>query len=628
MEDPYQALNVAQDATQEQLRHAYYALSRAYHPDRHDAQHHTLAATRFRQLSSAYAILSDPSRRAVYDALGPTRFETGLSLIEPGQNPPYDPQKLASKVERAERRAADARAAQRLRLAGSLVVSSTIAHIVEPEDAHAPLAERPPPALSSVAINEEMTLRLDGRNELSLGCQLLTRAGLGGSTLRIGFKRQLSPHASLQAASSLDMGPANLGLTVSRRLSRHAQGVLALALNASVGLASLSIRLSRQLSKRLLGVWGLTLGRSAEEAALTLQLARSAGVRREGGDAGGDDDGGGGGGDDDDDDDEAAAAATDEGGSTTGATAGRRRPPRPTVLAPTAWLAWARARMKRRLSRSSGELALQHDGPKWGTTLTWRHSRRSRSRVALRLGAGGLSTYQLTLSTERAVSRASASAVGIVLQLSVRSVMLKVRLQRQAQRLLVPIFIATTPTALVVSCAAAAPSAVLIAARRLLIEPRKARARLRASADADHAAEAARAGDEAARLEAEAEARMLESEAATRAAEERAAGGLLILAAYYGDVDAALSGSDSGAGTTWLDVRIALQFAVRASRLRLPPGSKTRLRGFAPVVPREDGIEAELWVRYAVGADEHVARIAELDSLELPHDGRETSTVR
>ena len=114
----------------------------------------------------------------------------------------------------------------------------------------------------------------------------------------------------------------------------------------------------------------------------------------------------------------------------------------------------------------------------------------------------------------------------------------------------------------------------------------------------------------------------------TRASEERAAGGLLILAAYYGDVDAALSGSDSGVGTAWLDVRIALQFAVRASRLRLPPGSKTRLRGFAPVVPREDGSEAELWVRYAVGADEHVARIAELDSLELPHDGREASTVR
>lgn len=64
--DPYALLGVSRDATAAEIRKAYFALARTAHPDKHpdDPQ----AADRFQRLSQAYQILSDPSKRARYDA--------------------------------------------------------------------------------------------------------------------------------------------------------------------------------------------------------------------------------------------------------------------------------------------------------------------------------------------------------------------------------------------------------------------------------------------------------------------------------------------------------------------------------------------------------------------------------
>lgn len=63
--DLYADLDVGADATPEQLRGAYRRLALALHPDRNPDP---AAATRFGQVSAAYAVLSHPHRRADYDA--------------------------------------------------------------------------------------------------------------------------------------------------------------------------------------------------------------------------------------------------------------------------------------------------------------------------------------------------------------------------------------------------------------------------------------------------------------------------------------------------------------------------------------------------------------------------------
>jgi MYXO-CTERM domain-containing protein len=67
--DPYAVLGVARTATEQELRTAYRELVARYHPDRHQGNPlKDLASAKLAEINRAYAILSDPARRAAYDA--------------------------------------------------------------------------------------------------------------------------------------------------------------------------------------------------------------------------------------------------------------------------------------------------------------------------------------------------------------------------------------------------------------------------------------------------------------------------------------------------------------------------------------------------------------------------------
>ena len=67
MKDPYNVLGVPKNADEEQIRKAYRKRARKYHPDVCKEEH---AETRFKEISEAYAILSDPGKRRRYDRTG------------------------------------------------------------------------------------------------------------------------------------------------------------------------------------------------------------------------------------------------------------------------------------------------------------------------------------------------------------------------------------------------------------------------------------------------------------------------------------------------------------------------------------------------------------------------------
>src|SRR5487761_175773 len=65
--DYYEVLGVQKDATGEQIKGAYRKLALQYHPDRNKSPG---AEERFKEISEAYAVLSDDAKRAQYDRFG------------------------------------------------------------------------------------------------------------------------------------------------------------------------------------------------------------------------------------------------------------------------------------------------------------------------------------------------------------------------------------------------------------------------------------------------------------------------------------------------------------------------------------------------------------------------------
>jgi molecular chaperone DnaJ len=70
--DYYEVLGVAKTASKDEIKDAYRKLAMQYHPDRNKAPD---AEEKFKEISEAYAVLSDDEKRQQYDMLGHSGFD-------------------------------------------------------------------------------------------------------------------------------------------------------------------------------------------------------------------------------------------------------------------------------------------------------------------------------------------------------------------------------------------------------------------------------------------------------------------------------------------------------------------------------------------------------------------------
>ncbi len=77
--DYYQALGLTKSATADEIKKAYRKLALQYHPDRNKDK---AAEGKFKEVTKAYEVLSDPQKKQTYDQFGHAAFEQGA-----GQGP-------------------------------------------------------------------------------------------------------------------------------------------------------------------------------------------------------------------------------------------------------------------------------------------------------------------------------------------------------------------------------------------------------------------------------------------------------------------------------------------------------------------------------------------------------------
>ncbi|XP_023542917.1 dnaJ homolog subfamily B member 4-like isoform X1 [Cucurbita pepo subsp. pepo] len=86
--DYYNILKVSRSASDEDLKRAYKRLALFWHPDKNPANKQE-AEAKFKQISEAYDVLSDPQKRQIYDLYGE-------ETLKSGKIPPPTPQATSS----------------------------------------------------------------------------------------------------------------------------------------------------------------------------------------------------------------------------------------------------------------------------------------------------------------------------------------------------------------------------------------------------------------------------------------------------------------------------------------------------------------------------------------------------
>lgn len=91
MSDFYAVLGVAKTATQDEIKAAYRALARQWHPDKHqDPEKKKEAEEKFKEIGAAYETLNDPGKRDNYDRQGENPFAAFMNNFRVVRREPKD----------------------------------------------------------------------------------------------------------------------------------------------------------------------------------------------------------------------------------------------------------------------------------------------------------------------------------------------------------------------------------------------------------------------------------------------------------------------------------------------------------------------------------------------------------
>ncbi|KAJ6828571.1 chaperone protein dnaJ 13 [Iris pallida] len=243
--DLYALLHISPEATDEEIRKAYRQWAQIYHPDKYqDLQMKEIATENFQRIRDAYEILSDESKRQIYDIYGMEGLSSGLEL-----GPKLSKrEEVKEELERLRRRKEEEKFFAHARPSGSILANLSVPQYLEGDG-----------LIRGMAMSSEVQSQLSKRNSVAIGGNLVVSGNSGTGAASAMLRHQLSPVSSIEVTATAGLR-AIVGIQTTRHLSLHSTATSGIALSLRDGSINLSNAWTRQLSDTSVGNIQLVLG--------------------------------------------------------------------------------------------------------------------------------------------------------------------------------------------------------------------------------------------------------------------------------------------------------------------------------------------------------------------------------
>ncbi|KAB1217015.1 Chaperone protein dnaJ 13 [Morella rubra] len=241
----YALLHLSPEASDEEIRKAYRQWAQIYHPDKYQAPHmKDIATENFQRICEAYEILSDASKRQIYDIYGMEGLTSGLELGSKLNKV----EELKEELERLRRRKEEEKIFAHFRPSGTILAKISLPHLLYGGG-----------IMEGMAMASEVESQISKRNAISISGNLAVNGNSGGGVATAVFRHQLSGASSVQFMASAGLR-AVIGVETSRQLSLHSTATMGIAMSLRDGSLNLSNSWTRQLSETATGNIQLALG--------------------------------------------------------------------------------------------------------------------------------------------------------------------------------------------------------------------------------------------------------------------------------------------------------------------------------------------------------------------------------
>ncbi|XP_025888196.1 chaperone protein dnaJ 13 isoform X3 [Solanum lycopersicum] len=241
----YALLHISPEASDEEIRKAYRQWAQIYHPDKYQAlEMKEIATENFQRICEAYEILSDETKRQIYDIYGMEGINSGLELGTKLNKA----EEIKEELERLRRQKELQKVAAHLRPSGSIMANLSLPQFLEGDG-----------IMKGMAMASEVQSQISKNNAVAIGGNLAVNGNAGGGAASVVFRHQMSSVSSIEFMGSMGLR-ALVGVQTTRHISVHSTATMGLAMSLRDGSVNLSNTWTRQLSDTAHGNIHLSLG--------------------------------------------------------------------------------------------------------------------------------------------------------------------------------------------------------------------------------------------------------------------------------------------------------------------------------------------------------------------------------